>query len=52
MAVIPDMREDSILDADTVKLGKFKGYETISYVEKMESLGRTFASLGGAGKER
>lgn len=52
VVVIPDMREDSILDADTVKLGKFKGYETISYVKKMESLGRTFAHLGGAGKEQ
>ena len=38
VAIIPDMREDSILNADTVKLGKFKGYETISYVKKMTSL--------------
>ena len=47
VAIIPDMREDSILDADTVKLGKFKGYETISYVEKMTSLYDLFSALSG-----
>lgn len=47
VAVIPDMREDAILDADTVKLGKFKGYETISYVKKLDALSGTFARLSG-----
>ena len=47
VSIIPDMREDSILDADTVKLGKFKGYETISYVEKMTSLYDLFSALSG-----
>ncbi|MCI1640489.1 MAG: lytic transglycosylase domain-containing protein [Bacteroidales bacterium] len=36
--VIPDMRLDSILQEDTVKLGKFHGYETIGYVEKVSSI--------------
>ena len=45
VAIIPDMREDSILEEDTVKLGKFQGYETINYVSKLESLSRTFAGL-------
>lgn len=45
VAIIPDMREDAILDADTVKLGKFKGYETISYVEKMTALSNVFSRI-------
>lgn len=44
-AIIPDMREDAILDADTVKLGKFKGYETISYVRNMNELSNLFESI-------
>lgn len=35
--VIPMMREDSILDEPSVKLGKFKGHETIDYVESVLS---------------
>ena len=45
VAVIPDMREDSILQQDTVKLGKFKGYETIKYVENMVRLRDAFTSI-------
>ena len=30
--VIPMMREDSILEEESVKLGKFQGHETISYI--------------------
>ena len=33
--VIPAMREESILENENVKLGKFQGYETISYVENI-----------------
>ncbi len=36
--VIPMMREDSILEDETVKLGKFQGHETIAYVENVQSL--------------
>ena len=36
--LIPQMREDSILDNETVKLGKFQGYETIAYVENIMAL--------------
>ena len=39
------MREDSILQQDTVKLGKFKGYETIKYVENMVRLRDAFTSI-------
>lgn len=33
--VIPAMREESILENEKVKLGKFHGHETISYVENI-----------------
>lgn len=46
--IIPDMREDSILDADTVKLGKFKGYETINYVSRILNLNAVFANISGS----
>lgn len=36
--VIPLMNEDSILTDDNVKLGKFKGTETIAYVENVTAL--------------
>ena len=36
--LIPLMREDSILEEESVKLGKFKGHETIAYVDKVMSL--------------
>ena len=38
VGIIPMMREDSILAEESVKLGKFKGHETIAYVEKILSL--------------
>ena len=33
--VIPMMREDSILEDESVKLGKFQGHETIAYVDNI-----------------
>ena len=36
--VIPMMREDSILTDENVKLGKFKGVETITYVDNIMEL--------------
>lgn len=33
--IIPMMRDDSILEEESVKLGKFQGYETIAYVENI-----------------
>ena len=33
--VIPMMREDSILEEESVKLGKFQGHETINYIESV-----------------
>ena len=43
--VIPMMREDSILDDDAVKLGKFQGHETIAYVENIESLYKAICTI-------
>ena len=35
--VIPLMREDSILEEESVKLGKFQGHETIDYIDSVLS---------------
>ena len=36
--IIPLMREDSILEEESVKLGKFQGYETIAYVDNIMNI--------------
>ena len=33
--VIPMMREDSVLEEESVKLGKFQGHETIDYIDNV-----------------
>jgi membrane-bound lytic murein transglycosylase MltF len=38
VSVIPMMREDSILDDENVRLGKFTGAETIAYVDNVMAL--------------
>lgn len=38
VGLIPQMREDSIMENEAVKLGKFQGYETIAYVDSIMSL--------------
>ena len=43
--VIPLMREDSILEEPSVKLGKFKGHETIGYVESVLSHYQAFCEI-------
>ena len=43
--VIPMMREDSILEEDSVKLGKFYGFETIQYVENVMTIYDAFCRL-------
>jgi hypothetical protein len=45
LEVIPDMREESILQVDTVKLGIFQGFETIKYIEDIEALYQAFCTL-------
>ena len=45
VAIIPDMREDSILDVESVKLGKFQGYETINYISLMEDYYDAFHTI-------
>ena len=37
LKVIPLMRDDSILEDENVKLGKFQGHETISYIDSVIS---------------
>ena len=37
VALIPEMNDDAILEIDTIKFGKFKGTETIAYVENVLS---------------
>jgi membrane-bound lytic murein transglycosylase F len=43
--IIPLMRDDSILEEESVKLGKFQGYETIAYVESIMSLYNAFCTI-------
>ena len=43
--VIPMMREDSILEEPSVKLGKFYGHETIDYVESVLSHYSAFCEI-------
>ncbi len=43
--LIPLMREDSILEEESVKLGKFNGYETIAYVDSVMSLYNAFCTI-------
>ena len=43
--VIPLMREDSILEEESVKLGKFQGDETIRYVDNAMALYRSICAI-------
>ena len=45
VGVIPEMRDSSILDVDTVRLGIFKGYETIAYVDGVLSVYEEFKRI-------
>ena len=43
--IIPLMREDSILEEKSVRLGKFHGYETIAYVDSVMSIYDAFCKI-------
>lgn len=43
--IIPLMREDSILEEESVKLGKFQGHETISYIENIMALYKAICEI-------
>lgn len=45
VSLIPQMREDSILENEAVKLGKFQGYETIAYVDNIMSLYNSICAI-------
>jgi len=44
-AIIPEMSADSIIALDTVKLGKFKGRETIGYVDSIMDIYESFKQI-------
>ncbi len=43
--LIPLMREDSILEEESVKLGKFQGHETIAYIDSVMSIYDAFCTI-------
>ena len=43
--IIPLMREDSILEDESVKLGKFQGHETIAYIDNIMALYDAFCRI-------
>lgn len=43
--VIPMMREDAILEDESVKLGKFQGHETIAYVDNVMRIYRSICVI-------
>ena len=45
VSIIPLMREESILEEESVKLGKFQGHETIAYVENIMTLYNAFCTI-------
>lgn len=45
ISIIPMMREDSILEEESVKLGKFQGFETIAYVDNIMNLYDAFCTI-------
>ncbi len=45
VSVIPLMREDFILEEESVKLGKFNGNETIAYIDSVMSLYNAFCQI-------
>lgn len=45
VSLIPQMREDSVLENEAVKLGKFQGYETIAYVDSVMSLYNSICAI-------
>ncbi len=45
VSLIPLMREDSILEEESVKLGKFRGDETIAYVDNIMSIYDAFCQI-------
>lgn len=45
VGIIPMMREDSIFEEESVKLGKFQGFETIAYVDNIMNLYDAFCTI-------
>ena len=43
--IIPLMREDSILEEESVKLGKFQGHETIAYIDNIMALYKAICEI-------
>ncbi len=45
VSIIPMMREESILEEESVKLGKVQGFETISYVDNIMKIYDAFCTI-------
>ena len=44
-AIIPEMREDEVASLDTLRFGRFLGYETLAYVDRVLALYREFCRI-------
>ena len=44
-ALIPEMREDEVASMDTLRFGRFLGYETLAYVDRVLALYREFCRI-------
>lgn len=45
VAAIPGMRDETILELDTIKLGMFQGHETIAYIDNVMELYDAFCTI-------
>ena len=45
VSIIPLMRDESILEEESVKLGKFEGYETIAYIDSVMAIYDAFCKI-------
>lgn len=52
LKIIPEMRKDEVLESETVRFGKFQGYETINYIERIMSLYHTFCDISSSNHSR
>lgn len=45
VSIIPMMRDDAILEEESVKLGKFQGHETIAYIDNIMAIYNAFCEI-------
>lgn len=44
-SIIPEMREEENVQLDTIKLGVFKGYETLAYIDSVLAIYNSFCTI-------